>query len=207
MFPHGDNLPNEADLDGDLYHCVWDKNLIASMMPKANDEYILKVLSDNIVGLKLTTAGEDAQVVQRIGDALYHIKQMPREDIFGGKDYISAEEGHRNGPCSIGKNLTWSTKIGVLPQRQVKCVDTHDEKEEPLEIVKHNKIGTTKPCLKIQDSNLLAVTTGHHQQDTPPFKEPLQGCKSRSPATGLNRSTLRRIALMGLREVNRHAFW
>jgi hypothetical protein len=131
VFPLGDNpLPptiNDGDLDGDLYPCIWDQNLIAGMTINANDECLGEILSDDIVGLELIDAGEDAQVVQKIGDTLYRVaygpkknkfKEMTREEIFGEKDYqyISAVAGHRAGPCSKGKksksvvefNLMWS---------------------------------------------------------------------------------------------------
>jgi len=129
VFPLGDNpLPptiNDGDLDGDLYPCIWDQNLIAGMTINADDECLGEILSDDIVGLELIDAGEDAQVVQKIGDNLYCVahgpkkkeyKEMTREEIFEGKDYISAVAGHRAGPCSKGKksksvvefNLMWS---------------------------------------------------------------------------------------------------
>ena len=101
----------------------------------------LEIPSDNIVELELIDAGEDAQGVQKSGDTSYHVKQMPREDIFGGEDYISAGGGHQMGPCSTEKksksvvefNLTWSTKSGILPQGHIKWINTCNEKEEPLE--------------------------------------------------------------------------
>ncbi|KAL3774211.1 hypothetical protein ACHAW5_008536 [Stephanodiscus triporus] len=56
VFPLGDNpLPptiNDGDLDGDLYPCIWDQNLIAGMTINADDECLGEILSDEMLECK-----------------------------------------------------------------------------------------------------------------------------------------------------------
>ena len=132
VFPLGDNpLPptiNDGDLDGDLYPCIWDQNLIAGMTTNVIDECLGDILSDDPVGHTLESVGENGKVMhgrvmQKIGDNLYQVtfrlkkneytKEMTREEIYSeGTEYISAVVGHRAGrkksKSVVEFNLTWS---------------------------------------------------------------------------------------------------
>jgi hypothetical protein len=124
-----DPLPptiNDGDLDGDLYACIWDPILLASMTTNPIDECLGEVLSDGIVGMELKLGNDDAEVIQKLSINLYRVafgaqknkyREMTREEILEGRDYILAVVGHRACQRSRGKKtksvvefkLTWSS--------------------------------------------------------------------------------------------------
>lgn len=124
VFALGDSpLPpsiNDGDLDGDLYVCIWDPNLLAGITINADDECLGEILSDDLVGTGIQVYDKDADkgkgkwfdamVMQKLNANLYsveigpmnNIKEMTREEIFEGREYILSVVGHRRGRCSKG---------------------------------------------------------------------------------------------------------
>lgn len=125
---------NDGDLDGDIYVCIWDPNLLAGITINAIDECLGEILSDDLVGTGIQVYDKDADkgkgrwldamVMQKLNANLYSVeigpmnnkKEMTREEIYEGREYISSVIGHRRGSCSKGKktkslvefNLAWA---------------------------------------------------------------------------------------------------
>jgi hypothetical protein len=103
-----DPLPptiNDGDLDGDLYPCIWDPDLLAEMKTNPFHERIGEVLSDEWIGCELNFGNDGAEAIQKLSTNLYRVafgprknefREMTREEILDGKDTISAVLGHRN---------------------------------------------------------------------------------------------------------------
>jgi len=114
VFPLGENpLPptiNDGDLDGDLYVCIWDEEIMDSININDNDEDLINILPDDVVntGFEYELDGTlyDALVVQKVQENpdLYRVdtgpkmqtsRNMTREQIYDGKDLIVKVIRHR----------------------------------------------------------------------------------------------------------------
>ena len=131
MFALGDNpLPptiSDGDLDGDIYFCIWDPNLLAGITINAIDECLGEILSDDVVGTEFlvkdedTKAWHDALVMQKLDANLYSVeigpkknkKEMTREEIYDGKECILEVVGHRRSRCSKGKKTNSVVEFNV----------------------------------------------------------------------------------------------
>ena len=116
MFPIGENpLPptiNDGDLDGDLYICIWDENILESITNDTeNDENLGEILSDDIVGHEfehtINGIGHNALVDKKLQENpdLYGVQtgpnretevRMTREEILDGRDLLSEVTNHRS---------------------------------------------------------------------------------------------------------------
>ncbi len=132
VFALGDSpLPpsiNDGDLDGDIYVCIWDPTLLAGITINAIDECLGEILSDDIVGTEIEVYDEDADewlyanVMQKLNDNLYSVevgpmnykKEMTREEIYEGREYIVTVVGHRRGRCSKGKKTKSLVEFNVV---------------------------------------------------------------------------------------------
>ncbi len=121
MFALGDNpLPptiNDGNLDGDIYVCIWDPKMLAGITINAIDECLGEILSDEVVGTELlvydegTETWHNAMVMQKLNANLYSVeigpkknkKEMTRDEIYKGREYILKVVGHRRGRYSKGK--------------------------------------------------------------------------------------------------------
>lgn len=116
VFPIGENpLPptiNDGDLDGDLYICIWDENILESITNDTeHDENLGVILSDDIVGHEfehtINGIGHNALVDKKLQENpdLYGVQtgpnretevRMTREEILDGRDLLSEVTNHRS---------------------------------------------------------------------------------------------------------------
>jgi len=132
VFALGDSpLPpsiNDGDLDGDIYVCIWDPNLLAGITINAIDECLGEILSDDLVGTGIQVYDKDADewldamVMQKLNANLYSVeigpmnykKEMTREEIYDGREFILTVVGHRRGRCSKGKKTKSLVEFNVV---------------------------------------------------------------------------------------------
>jgi len=127
VFALGDDpLPpkvNSGDLDGDLYHCIWDPSLIESIQLDAANTNLGKVIYDELVGTEFQHEYNGktftSQVVQRLAGDLYHVAtgsnmqvlvEMTRGQILEGKDYIVEVADHRAKGSKLGQGIEFKCK-------------------------------------------------------------------------------------------------
>lgn len=100
-----DPLPpkiNDGDLDGDLYQCIWDSNLIDGVQYDEADTNTGKIVYDDFVGTEFQHkyAGKEytSQVVKRLGGDSYIVAtgpsqrvlvKMTKDQITEGRDFIT----------------------------------------------------------------------------------------------------------------------
>jgi hypothetical protein len=127
-----DPLPpkiNTGDLDGDLYHCIWDHSLFVGVQLDDEDMNLGKIVYDEFVGTEFQHEYDGkayaSQVVKRLGGDLYVVAtgpsqrvmvEMTKEQITEGRDFIAEVVGFRaKGSSKLGQSVEfeckWSTGV------------------------------------------------------------------------------------------------
>ena len=108
---------NDGDLDGDLYHAIWDPSLLEGV--QGEDANLGQMVKDELIGTEFQHEYEGKEytstVVQSLGGDLYTVAtgpnqrswiEMTREQITDGRDFIDAVVDHRTqGPSKHGQSV------------------------------------------------------------------------------------------------------
>lgn len=120
-----DPLPpriNDGDLDGDLYQCIWDSNLIEGMQNDEENINLGETVHDDLINTEFqhVYAGKQytSLVVKKLGGDLYHVATGPlqrvlveltKQEITEGRDFIEEIVDFR-GSSKLGQSVEFKCK-------------------------------------------------------------------------------------------------
>lgn len=115
---------NDGDLDGDLYQCIWDSNLIEGIRNDEENINLGKTVYDDLIGTEFqhVYAGNEytSLVVKKLGGDLYHVATGPskrvlveltKQQITEGRDFIAEIVDFRaRGSSKLGQSVQFKCK-------------------------------------------------------------------------------------------------